>query len=101
MSNKQHISMEEVFDTVKESFSSYKETINTVENIFDVVAHGKAGYQYRTSKQYREDCRKAERIDRFSFGLAWFFIVLWIIILIATVVLCITGNDTVLRFLSL
>ena len=101
MSNKQRISVGEVLDGVREGLYSSKKTIDTVENIFDVVAHAKVGYQYRKSEHYREACRKAAKIDRFAFGLAWFFIILWIFIAIGTVVLCVTGNDCILRFLSL
>lgn len=75
--------------------------VDTAENIFHAVDHANYGFKYRTSDGYRADRRKAARIDRLSFFLGWFFIILWVVILIATIVLCVTGNDAVLRFLSL
>ncbi len=90
-----------MFDKIKNLLEQGKDGIETAENLLDTVDHVGYGLKYRTSKSYHYDRSKADKIDRFSHFLGWFFIALWGVILIATIVLCVTGNDAVLRFLSL
>lgn len=78
-----------------------KDRIETAENLLDVADHVSYGIKYRNSKYFKNDRSRANKIDSFAHYLGWFFIILWGMIIIGTIVLCVTGNDIVLRFLSL
>ena len=88
-------------DKFKNVLDAIEDGTDTIKNITGTVYHAVEGLEYYASEKYQADRRKADRINTFSRFLLIFTIILWAAILITTIVLCATGNDVVLRFLSL
>lgn len=59
------------------------------------------GIKYGQSNQYQEDMIEAKKIMQYEAKRTLYFILLWIAIIIATIILCVIGDDSVLVFLNL
>lgn len=90
-----------MLDNLKNGMDTIENGMDTARGIMGTVRHAVNGLEYYTSEKRRAELRKANRIHNFTCFLTWFIIILWVAILITTIVLCATGNDAVLRFLSL
>lgn len=61
---------------------------------------------YRTGQDYYEKQRegeliKAQKISRRSDFVANLMVILWVVFIVGTIILCVTGNDIVLKVLHL
>ena len=94
---------------------SFKETIDSVSTLLDVgqkvcddcrsvekiVTAYRSNKEYQNSQEWQEELRQIEKYARLSTIIESIYLLLWLTMIIATIVLCCTGNDIVLRFLHI
>lgn len=73
---------------------------NTLEGVNDVRNHYKNGKRY-LKEQSAEDDIKVQKINRKTNFVVRLMLILWAVMIIGTIVLCVTGNDIVLQMLHL
>lgn len=81
---------------------------NKIDRAIDGYHRAKSEYSflrgsydfYNSPDRYLER-KKAEKRDKISSILFCGVILIWIIVIIATIVLCVTGNDAILKILNL
>lgn len=74
---------------------------NTIKGVSDVRDHYRSGKKYYNSEEAQVDFAKAEKLSQKSDFVTGLMVVLWLVLIIGTIVLCVTGNDIVLEFLHL
>lgn len=87
-----------ILDTTNEAVSTAN---NTLKGVSDVRDHYRSGKKYYNSKKAQVGFAKAEKFNRQSDFVTGLMVVLWLVFIIGTIVLCVTGNDIVLEFLHL
>jgi hypothetical protein len=87
---------------------SISEIIRTAQKVTNLAAqadqtasHYQRVQKYRKSEEWKKDVEKAHKIDNIQGAIEIFFLVLWLAIIVATVVLCVKNNDIVLTLLHL
>jgi hypothetical protein len=84
-----------ILDTTNEAVSTANNTLKGVRD------HYRSGKKYYNSKKAQVDFAKAEKFNRQSDFVTGLMVVLWLVLIIGTIVLCVTGNDIVLELLHL
>jgi type IV secretory pathway component VirB8 len=84
------------------------EVIRTAQKVTNVaakadqtVSHYKRVEEYKQSEAWEKDIKKAHKIQNITDIVFIFFLLLWLVIIIATIVLCVKNNDIVLTLLHL
>lgn len=101
-----------LLDTANEIMDDVNNTFNIANNVRgkannalggvnDVRSHYQNGKNYYNSEQRKMDFAKAEKIDNKSSFVSVLMIVLWVIQIIGTIVMCVSGNDMILQYLHL
>lgn len=81
--------------------STLNKANNALEGVNDVRNHYRSGRAYYNSEQAKADFAKASKINRKSYFVSYLMVILWVVIIIGTIVLCVTGNDIILEVLHL
>jgi uncharacterized membrane protein len=84
------------------------EIIKTAQNVTDIAAktdrtisHYQRVEKYKQSENWKKDIATAHKIENIQLAIEIFFLCLWLVIIIATIVLCVKNNDIVLSLLHL
>lgn len=89
--------MDEILDKTNQVMDTAN---NTLEGVNDVRNHCKNGKRY-LKEQSAEDDIKVQKINRKTNFVVRLMLILWAVMIIGTIVLCVTGNDIVLQMLHL
>ena len=89
--------MDEILDKTNQVMDTAN---NTLEGVNDVRNHYKNGKRY-LKEQSTEDDIKVQKINRKTNFVVRLMLILWAVMIIGTIVLCVTGNDIVLQVLHL
>lgn len=89
--------MDEILDKTNQVMDTAN---NTLEGVNDVRNHYKNGKRY-LKEQSAEDDIKVQKINRKTNFVVRLMLILWAVMIIGTIVLCVTGNDIVLQMLHL
>ncbi len=57
--------------------------------------------EYINSEQRQKEHAKAQRIERVDGNIIKFFVGLWILIILCTIILCVMENDIILRLIGM
>jgi cell division protein FtsX len=84
------------------------EVIRTAQKVTDLaakadqtVSHYQRVEEYKKSGEWERDIKKAHKIQNITDMVFIFFLLLWLVIIIATIVLCVKNNDIILTLLHL
>lgn len=89
--------MDEILDKTNQVMDTAN---NTLDGVNDVRNHYKNGKRY-LKEQSAEDDIKVQKINRKTNFVVRLMLILWAMMIIGTIVLCVTGNDIVLQVLHL
>ena len=89
--------MDEILDKTNQVMDTAN---NTLDGVNDVRNHYKNGKRY-LKEQSAEDDIKVQKINRKTNFVVRLMLILWAVMIIGTIVLCVTGNDIVLQVLHL
>lgn len=84
--------------SANQALNATNKVLNSMTEISDHYVNGK---KYYNSKKAQVDFAKAEKFNRQSDFVTGLMVVLWLVLIIGTIVLCVTGNDIVLELLHL
>ena len=56
--------------------------------------------EYINSEQRQKEHAKAQKIERVDGNIIKFFVGLWILMILCTIILCVMGNDIILRLMG-
>lgn len=89
-----------ILDKTNELKSKLEPANEVLKGVNDVRDH------YRTGRDYYDQQRegeliKAQKISRRSDFVANLMVILWVVFIVGTIILCVTGNDIVLKVLHL
>lgn len=70
-----------------------------LSNAIDVVDHVSSAADYMKSERYRLERELIKKYEKKVDTLVAFFLILWLSMIIGTIVLCVSGNDIILRLL--
>ncbi len=85
-------------DTASESVDT---AVNVKKRSSNVIKNLIEGQNYSKTEKYKKELAEAKRIDKKGDRMMYFFIVLWLIMIGATIIMCIMGNDVLLRVLHI
>lgn len=90
-----------VFRKISQGLDTANQIRDTVQEGIDIKNHIGAAKRYHDSGQYKRDKKLADKYE--SKERRWMIcsFLLWVIMIIATIVLCISGNDVILQLLYL
>lgn len=86
--------LEDIFQKIDQVVNGY----NRVKSEYRFL---KGNYDFYKSSAYYNEKRKADRREKIGFGLFYIFAFIWGLAIVTTIILCVTGNDVVLRILHL
>lgn len=89
--------MDEILDKTNSVMDVANSTLNGVN---DVRNHYKKGKRYLKEQSVKDDI-KVQKIKRKTNFVVRLMLILWAMMIIGTIVLCVTGNDIVLQVLHL
>ncbi len=89
--------MDEILDKTNQVMDTAN---NTLDGVNDVRNHYKNGKRY-LKEQSAEDDIRVHKINRKTNFVVRLMLILWAVMIIGTIVLCVTGNDIVLQVLHL
>lgn len=84
----------DLLDFANEVRDEYREGVRFANHVDDAI-------DYYNSEEREMDLQIIESYDRKNNISAILFIILWILIIVATIVLCVTGNDVILKLLHI
>ena len=95
-------------DTTNEVMDATNKVVNNVGNVVKAANDARATYRhyekrkgYRDSEEGKEKLAKAERIEKIDAIVFRINVILVVSIIVATIALCMSGNDIVLKLLHI
>ena len=82
-------------------FQKVDQVVNGYDRVKSEYRFLKGNYDFYKSPAYYNEKRKAEIREKIGFGLFYIFAFIWVLAIVTTIILCVTGNDVVLRMLNL
>lgn len=76
-------------------------TNKVLNSMTEISDHYVNGEKYYNSKQAKADLVEVQKLRKRTDFVAGLTVVLWLVLIIGTIVLCVTGNDIVLELLHL
>ena len=83
------------------NLDNISDMLNSTKSAADDVRHFRDGFQFWGSSQYYSDMSHANLLGRAADAISLITGLLWIAIIVVTIVLCVSGNDIILSYLSL
>lgn len=92
-------------DDISNLLHEITDGIDTVSNAkhsaMNIANNISENSQYSKTDQYKNDFLKSIKIETKSRRLLKFSLLLWTLMIVITIILCIIGNDIILRFLHI
>lgn len=89
-----------ILDKTNELKSKLEPANEVLKGVNDVRDHYRAGRDYY-DREREGELIKAQKISRRSDFVSNLMVILWVVFIVGTIILCVTGNDIVLKVLHL
>ena len=82
-------------------FKGIDKALDFANEVRDDVKYLDDKRKYYLSGKFKNDRQFVEKLQKQTTSILRFTLLMWIILILATITLCVIGNDVILRFLNL